>query len=334
MRRIFSAFSRDSPKPSLANKQNNSQNLVQVGKAAQTLSKNILDSVQAILASQINQDDDVVFTHMINLLAESEEMSVLLTDSSKDGFIDICNEAGIANSLMNALRLLRMIEIKHANRINTGNSNYGSGSRGGSNFSTGNGTPITYKASLNLCSLLSTLCADSQTLDTLKQSLIKLLCFPMGVLPGSGFHLQHHSASVITILCNKGLSNSMVWFLHDIQAISMMIRQLHDLMNISDNNGEGRNNNENLLYGKKAECREMWIVSISCLADLLSNATSVSGGTVLITDLEKCGGVEVLIDAVWYSDSMRAMSLLATISRIFSEGRKDQNEPLSHKLSR
>lgn len=189
-----------------------------LGNAAQKLSEN----VQEILSDTNSLQENLIgFHRLLYILNESKEeitdndnqnyyesaeggvekggitgvkiessLDILLLNLKHPRFVERCNDFNLATSLMHALRLLRMYEIKLSK------SNDPSLTQG-----------VTYSASKRLCTVFRTLMADTKTTEKLRQSLIKLVTFPLSVLPVLGIHLQIHSAAIISDMCRTGLTS-------------------------------------------------------------------------------------------------------------------------------
>jgi hypothetical protein len=109
-------------------------------------------------------------------IEEEDYLTVLLSNMKHPLFSVKCNEVGLATALMHTLRLLRMYEIKLAK------SNIPA-------LSSPKNVPqqgVTFFASQRLCSVFSTLLADHRSTEKIRQSLVKLMTFPLSALPERG----------------------------------------------------------------------------------------------------------------------------------------------------
>ena len=282
--------------------------------ASQTLS----DNIQAILldVQKLSGDDLSGFLLLIELLsgetdaitvAVEEELSSALEGSASaenvidrlmcnrgrgcvrtlfqlkghKSFIEHCAQVGIASSMMNAMRLLRMYEIKTSKQLGTA--------------AVIEKQSATFAASKNTSEILRVLCTDSSIVEQLKPILVKTLTYPLSSLPLSGIHLQSHCASIVCAICRQGLTDSHVWFLHDVQAIAHILSHLADLVGYANEAKSPVSPNETMLQKEAAEAQGMWLAAVGCIVDLLSSSSRVSGNTVLVSDFEAADGTNIFV---------------------------------------
>eukprot|EP01032_Pedospumella_encystans_P029800 gene29800-33640_t len=150
-------------------------------------------------------NDETVSDDMVQLSSSGGRgcLQTMLNNLSHPKFIEICNEAALATALMHALRLLRMLEIKKCKLMATNPAE----------VEHINSVRTTERVS----KILKFLCTDLKTVEQIKQSIVKLLIFPLGVLPATALHIQDQSASIVSTLCKTGFTSQQVWFLHDVQ---------------------------------------------------------------------------------------------------------------------
>lgn len=118
---------------------------------------------------------------------EAGSLDVLLSNLKHPLFTEKCNEVGLATALMHALRLLRMYEIKLAKNIPVSSSlsmNVPASSSPKKSVTQG----ATFLASKRLCLVFSTLLADHRSTEKIRQSLVKLVTFPLSALPERGIN--------------------------------------------------------------------------------------------------------------------------------------------------
>ena len=155
-----------------------------ISAAAQSL----LDDIQEILYDTASlQDNTSGFDRLLLLLDDVNNTSVaspwdvspletLLINLKHPLFSEKCNEVGLSTALMHALRLLRMYEIKIAK--------YSTPTKTASTMTSVQG--VTFKASKRLCLVFSTLLSDQKSTEQIRQSLVKLVTFPLSALPEGG----------------------------------------------------------------------------------------------------------------------------------------------------
>ena len=178
-------------------------------------------------AVETNNVDDV-----INRLASSWGrgcLRILLRLKARPCFITACGSAGLAIELVNAMRLLRMLEIKNTKLLSRCIPSSSSSSSPSSSSFTEESRGKTFQASLAASKLLAHLCTRASTVEYLKPNLEKLLCYPISTLPVTGVHLQSHCATVVTSLCEGGLTADLVWFLHEVKVVKKMFNFLSEL---------------------------------------------------------------------------------------------------------
>lgn len=226
--------------------------------------------------------------------------TILISNMNHPLFIETCTKNSLPTTLMNVLRLLRMYEIK---RCKTDvRSEKGS----------------TVDACHRVCQVFQFLFNDPCTTEQIRQALVKLLTFPLSVLPAHALHLQQQSVRIITSMCRTGFTSQQVWFLHDVQAVTHMIRHLNELAQMKN---ESR---DQLLRGEAAEKSGMWLNGCTCIVELVSSSTNVS--SVLLNDLEAAGGVQLFINMLKYSAPDRFMKLLNIITRLVFDPMKTEQE--------
>jgi len=194
-------------------------------------------------------------------------IQILLDNTTHPEFINACTINHLVVSLVHAMRLLKIFEIKIAKKMehDMGNSTQASGKKhggvsdsdswkrnsnnlisdlSGEGFKDSSVTTAeeretriylqagaTKRASERACQLLGVLCAEPSTLDLLHNNKImeKLLVYPLSALPAKALHLQKDIAAVLRKMCGKPLSSDQVWLLHDQNAVLLMTRNLKEL---------------------------------------------------------------------------------------------------------
>lgn len=172
-----------------------------ISAAAQSL----LDDIQEILYDTASlQDNTSGFDRLLHLLnsvvnnasvgfpRDTSPLETLLINLKHPLFSEKCNEVGLSTALMHALRLLRMYEIKIAK--------YSSLSTTASTMTPVQG--VTFTASKRLCLVFSTLLSDQKSTEQIRQSLVKLVTFPLSALPEGG---ENACKRLIFLSCKSSL---------------------------------------------------------------------------------------------------------------------------------
>lgn len=288
--------------------------------AAQSLS----DTIQEILSdtSRLTGENISGFSKLLQILEAEDYPKDTESLSSSDGlgclqlllnykehsvFIETCNQVGLATALMHALRLLRMFEIKQ-----TKLPDYDSSS---------DSISVTSNASLKVCQILECLCGNTETIEQIRQSLVKLLTFPIGTLPTNGVHIQGHSLRVLTSMCRTGFTSQQVWYLHDAQAMTHMVRQLTELTTIVQSS-PSKQSSDHMLRGLSAEKAGMWLIGTQCVVEVIAATLPVS--TVLLSDFEVAGGPQIFLHILRFSAPERFMSVINIITKVLFDPPKKQ----------
>jgi hypothetical protein len=146
--------------------------------------------------------------------------------------------------------------------------------------------------------LLKHLLSDCKTIEQIRQSLVKLLIFPLGVLPVNALHIQQEAAGIVSAMCRTGFSTQQVWYLHEVMAVTHMVRHLSELSTIGtpDKDRGPDVGEEHLLKGLAAEGAGMWVTGAQCIVDVIRRTLPVS--SVLLSDFEAAGGRQLFIHLV------------------------------------
>lgn len=206
-------------------------------------------------------------------------LQVLISNMNNKRFIEICSKLNLAVALIHVLRLLRMYEIKlekhgaYLSKSKARSSQTDNVKASPSIQKRG----ITYSASEKVSIIFGHLCTNPQTIELIRNALVKLLTFPLSALPPYGAHIQIHASAIVASLSKQSFTSQQVWYLHDVQAIFLMVKQLQELASISDlDNGIGGKLmakqtavDNSLLRGPAAEQAGLWPVAVRCLVDIL-----------------------------------------------------------------
>ena len=183
-------------------------------------------------------------------------IQILLDNTNHPDFTEACATYHLVVSLVHAMRLLKVFEVKMTKRKEQdavgGDQKPSSKSMPGNDGSrphSGSHVAERIKAqevrdmekflkpgasklsSQRVCTLLGVLCAEPATLELLHSSKIleKLLTYPISAFPEKALHLQKDIAAVLSKMCSRPLPSDQVWLLHDLNAIPLMTRSLKEL---------------------------------------------------------------------------------------------------------
>lgn len=304
--------------------------------AAQTLT----DAIQEILGdpSSLSGDNTEGFERLLTIL-ESEDkiedvgalcqsrgigcLQILLDNLRHSKFVETCNQVSIATAMMHALRLLRMYEIKQGKSSNRESLERNNSTSSSVTNLYSHQSRSTFESSQRLCKVFAVLCSDVQTIEKLRQSLVKLVTFPLSVVSEKGLHLQEHSANVLSKMCSAGLTSQQVWFLHDADAMKHMIRFLNELMSLEME----AQTSDGLLRGIAAEKAGMWLVGIDCLVNLITATVPVA--SVLMGDFETAQGYKLMVHFLEHTAPERLLKAMSSVTRLFFNPKRKFEDPLS-----
>eukprot|EP00981_Chlorochromonas_danica_P007117 scaffold1560_cov177-Ochromonas_danica.AAC.2 len=286
---------------------------------------------------------------------------LLMTHLDHPKFVELCSPVALAAGLFQALRLLRMYEIKIAKTqfelcmggqsSVAANSQHSSGVSPSITIPPSSSASSTFDASYKICKILEKLCSHSSVIEQIRANLVKILTFPLCILPLQGKHIQQHAAGVVLSICKTGFTSQQVWYLHDVQCITHMIRHLHELTTVANysplnsslsrsplnnatpirpvslNSTEVGNPNaatDYLLRGLAAETEGMWTVALECFVRVL--AATISIGSVLLNDFEAAFGNKLLVTILRTSSPQRFLNDFNIITQLlFDPNRKEVN---------
>lgn len=247
-----------------------------------------------------NTDYEVDFNHVT---AEGS-LDILLQNKYHAKFLEVCNEYGVANSLFNAIRLLRMYEIK----IIKENSDFN-----------GNDTSSTLNSMERIMNIFQVLCSSSQTVEILRPSLVKLFTFPLLIPPPRTLDFQKMMANLISIICKNGFNSQIVWYLHDQQAMNYIVKSFTDMTTISESKSSEAVD-EQSLKGLNGEKYGLWITGLQVIIEILNASLSVS--SVLLADFERAGGYSRIVYVVENSSIDNTYLYMSEISKLLYNPQK------------
>ena len=300
------------------------------------------DAIQDILSDTANLAGDNMqgFQRLIDVL-ESPQYStdineiraskglisaeVLLVNREHPLFSDMCNQISLCTNLLHAFRLLRMYEIKTSSAPPTATAEAADDAEGPAKV----GGSATLAASYRLSRIFGVLIHDPSTIEKMKNSLVKLLVFPLTVLPANGVHLQEHASYVVSQMCSACLTAEQVWYLHEVQAVTLMIRHLAQLMLLSDGDaGKDDVKADAIVRGLEGERRGMWLVGIKVLVQVITSSVSVS--PKLMEDFESGGGVSLMVDFLQHTSADNLLEALSAYSLLFFDASKKEDDALAY----
>ena len=240
-------------------------------------------------------DDD-----QVGMFSRSEsDIDVLLENSSCDKFVLRCVENELPPNLIHCLRLLRVLELQHANAQQQ---------RGG-----GPASSISTRATSKVSKLLCLLCTDPSVGEQLRPHLFGLLALSGASYPSSGVHVASAASSVIVGFSEHCLSTSLVWFLHDRKMIVHMTDDIKELCGMTAVSSSASSNL--CLYGDAAEEAGLWVVALKTVVNLVVHSCNHQC-LELLSDFDSAGGYHVLCYAIANSSSSHAKKLLELVTTL------------------
>ncbi|GMH79688.1 hypothetical protein TrST_g7911 [Triparma strigata] len=237
-------------------------------------------------------------TRLIKLIDEGvEELSAY---KGRPRFNQKCVETDLPPNLVHCLRLLRVIEMQ------------------GSTPETS-----TENATLQITSLLTSLCADTSVGEVLRPHLFGLFALPGASYPSSSTHIPLSASNVIKTISQNCLSRSLVFYLHDRRVVHHMVEDIKELIKypidessppVSPKSGS----TIETLTGEEAEKEGLWIIALSSLISLMSNSTPHDSDCHLLNDFSTSSGYDVLTYAIKNSTGKNAAASLELLSKLIS----------------
>lgn len=216
-----------------------------------------LDGYTKLIAILENEDTEIELNdnnndeHEGEIVERSERdtgtgcIQILLNlSTSHPKFVEICNNNNLIVSLVHAMRLLKIYEIKIGTLYQSlMKTNTPSSLTEAEKYLKNMGS--TYKASERACNIMAILCRESSTIDILSnnKSLEKLLTYTVTSVPEKALHLQEHMSNVIRSMCSKPLNAEQVWLLHESNCIPLMVRNLKEMVSVDSSGSKSSTNN-------------------------------------------------------------------------------------------
>lgn len=233
------------------------------------------------------------------MFARSESnIDILLDNSSCDKFVLRCVENELPPNLIHCLRLLRVLELQHANAQQQ---------RGDAAAS------ISTRATAKVSKLLCLLCTDPSVGEQLRPHLFGLLALSGASYPASGVHVAGAASAVIIAFSEHCLSTSLVWFLHDRKMIVHMTDDIKELCGMSAVSSSA--SATLCLYGDAAEDAGLWVVALRTVVNLVVHSCNHQC-LELLNDFNSAGGYHVLCYAIANSSSPHAKKLLELVTTL------------------
>ena len=258
----------------------------------------VRDVDDIVVAAKEGKDSDKWATYLLQTLEEKSDLDMLEEDymvlherlrntqelPPSYEFVQVCLEENVLPSLIHCLRLLRVLEIKHATEIKQAVVQ-----------------PITEMAAQRVSSLLCLLCTDPSVGEQLKPHLSGLFSLLGAAYPPSAVHLAQVASTVIVALSEFCLTPDLVSFLHNKKMIVHMTEDIKELCGMSQEvSMPAMKASSACLYGEAAEAVGLWEIAIQTIVKLLSCSCRFRND--LIDDFEATGGHEVLQYALERSD--------------------------------
>lgn len=272
-------------------------------------------------------------SELLTLLGGSDEdkpvdhcdVDVLLLAPKSDKFVLRCLENELPPNMIHCLRLLRVLELQHATKDQTGSDDTDSCDSPLNSISS--------RATGKVSQLLCTLCTDPAVGEQLRPHLFGLLALSGASYPESGVHVAKAASQVIIAFSEHCLNKALVTFLHERKMIIHMTDDIKELCSLTSSNAaQSSQGGTQSLYGMEAEECGLWAISLSTVIHLVVNSCRYNSRD-LLKDFESADGNQVLLGAILGSKSkhgkelMELVPLLATCK--VSDDVDDKNEMTS-----
>ena len=227
------------------------------------------------------------------------DIDILLENSQCDKFVVRCVENELPPNLIHCLRLLRVLELQHANAQQQ---------RG-----QGAAQSISTNATSKVSRLLCLLCTDPSVGEQLRPHLFGLLALSGASYPLSGVHVSGAASAVIIAFSEHCLSTSLVWFLRDRKMIIHMTDDIKELCGMAAASSSA--SSTLCLYGDAAEEAGLWVVALKTVVNLVVQSCN-HRCLELLHDFSTAGGYHVLCYAIANSNSAHAKKLLELVTTL------------------
>ena len=279
------------------------------------------ESIQKIVKDASTRDDKWKLRLLEELGGEGEDSNsnadILLQNVSCDRFVQKCVDNDLPPNLIHCLRLLRVLELQHAN---TSDGNINATTAASSTVATGaaagaavalpgagpNTSSISAIATEKVRKLFFHLFTDPVVAPQVRPHLFGLLALSGASYPPTGVHIAAAASDAITAFAENCLSNSVVWFLHEKRMIVHMTDDIKELCGMTPVSASSM---RTCLYGAEAEEAGLWIVALKTVVILITCSCNYNC-TELIKDFDEAGGYHVLCYAISNSSQAHVQKLL------------------------
>ena len=250
------------------------------------------------------------------------DIDILLLAPKNEKFTLRCIENELPPNMIHCLRLLRVLELKHADEKHKDNQQRKENGKKKKSIK-----PISSRATSKVGQLLCALCSDSSVGEQLRPHLFGLLALSGASYPASGVHVAKAASQVIIAFSENCLSNSLVWFLHDRKMIIHMTDDIKELCGVTagGNLTDASTSNPLSLYGADAEKEGLWAISLSTVIHLVANSCR-HNCKELLKDFEAARGNDVLKNAILNSKSKHGKQLMSLIPLLVSSNTEEDTE--------
>lgn len=248
-------------------------------------------------------------------------IDVLLQNSACDKFVLRCVENELPPNLIHCLRLLRVLELQHANaQLQAGATAAVNGSAepdADAAAAAANGhrrvdeiQPVSAVATAKVARLLMLLCTDTSVGEQLRPHLFGLLALSGASYPPTGVHVARAASDVIGQFAARCLTRNLVWFIHDRKMMIHMTDDVRELSGVANALVPPSHAVVPLgLVGREAERSGLMVIALGTVVRMVHE--SVQFETVdLVKDFEAAGGFELVHYAVLHATGKNGKGLL------------------------
>jgi hypothetical protein len=305
-------------------------NDAEVERKVSLAARNLCYGIQRIVLAAKGKSGVEWKAELLSLLGGSDDstpsshcdLDVLLVAPKNEKFVLRCLENELPPNMIHCLRLLRVLELQHANQRHKENAARVQAGKKSKPIK-----PISSRATSKVSQLLCTLCTDPSVGEQLRPHLFGLLALSGASYPASGVHVAKGASQVIIAFAENCLSNSLVWFLHDRKMIIHMTDDIKELCGLTASGDltNASTSNALSLYGAEAEKEGLWAISLSTVIHLVVNSCR-HNCKELLKDFEAAKGNEVLKGAILQSKSKHGKALMNLIPLLATCKVSDEQE--------
>lgn len=263
--------------------------------------------------------------------APKSDIDILLQNSACDKFVLRCVENELPPNLVHCLRLLRVLELQHANdhqKMKEGADGGGSKSDQGADESlssnedqatVGDNTsvlntveelqPVSIPATAKVTRLLCLLCTDTSVGEQLRPHMFGLLALSGASYPPTGVHVASAASDVICQFAANCLTRNLVWFIHDRKMMIHMTDDVKELSGMTNSPVQSHAVVPMGLVGLEAEKSGLMVIALRTVVKIVHE--SLRFETVdLVNDFDAAGGFDVMHYAVLHATGGNGNALL------------------------